>query len=172
VGEWPSLRVEDWSETRDALHLWAQVVGKVKMAKTPLVNHWWNVTFVVGPRGLSSGTVPDGDRIFQMDFDFIDSELRIGDVDGGTAAVALRPRSVADFYAETLEALGGLGIAVEIHTLPNELPDAVRFEADLRKRDYRPDQAFAFWRQLVQAHRVLSEFRAGFIGKVSPVHFF
>jgi Family of unknown function (DUF5996) len=172
MSSWPSLHVDDWTETRNALHLWTQVVGKIKLVKTPLVNHWWNVTFVVGPRGLSSGAVPDGDRIFQMDFDFVDSELQITDVDAGRAVVALRPMSVADFYLETLDALDRLGIRVEIHTTPNELPDVVPFEEDTRLRDYQPAQTATFHRQLVQAHRVLSQFRAGFIGKVSPVHFF
>jgi hypothetical protein len=130
------------------------------------------VTLVVTPRGLSSGAVPDGNRIFQMDFDFIDSELRIVDADGGTAVVALRPMAVADFYTETLEALADLGISVQINTLPNEIPNVIRFDADRGRRDYQPEQAATFWRQLVQAHRVLYEFRAGFVGKVSPVHFF
>jgi hypothetical protein len=166
------LRVEDWTETREALHLFTQVVGKVKLEKTPLVNHWWNVTFVVSPRGLTSGAVPDGTRLFQMDFDFIDSQLQITSVDGGWAEVALRPMSVADFYAETLQALADLGIQVNIHPMPNELPEVVPFDEDRRLREYRPEQARAFWLQLVQAHRVLSQFRAGFVGKVSPVHFF
>jgi hypothetical protein len=172
VGDWPSLRVDDWTETRDALHLWTQVIGKVKLAKTPMINHWWNVTFVVTPRGLSSGAVPDGYRLFQMDFDFIDSQLEITDINGRRAAVPLREMSVADFYAQTLEALAELDISVQIHPVPNELPEAVAFDEDRRVRDYQADQARMFWRQLVQAHRVLSEFRATFIGKVSPVHFF
>jgi hypothetical protein len=172
MSDWPSLRVEDWTETREALHLWTQVIGKVKLAKTPLVNHWWNVTFVVSPRGLSSGPVPDGNRIFQMDFDFIDSQLQIVHMDGARAGVPLEAMSVADFYAQTLKALADLGIAVQINTLPNEIPDVVRFATDRQIRRYQPDQAVTFWRQLVQAHRVLSEFRAGFVGKVSPVHFF
>jgi hypothetical protein len=172
MSTWPSLPVDDWTETRDALHLWTQIVGKVKLEKAPLVNHWWNVTFVVSPRGLSSGAVPDGNRIFQTDYDFIDSELRIVDVDGGTAVVALRPMAVADFYTETLEALADLGIAVQINTLPNEIPNVIPFDADHGRRDYQPEQAATFRRQLVQAHRVLSKFRAGFVGKVSPVHFF
>ena len=169
---WPALRVDDWTETRDALHLFTQVVGKVKLKKTPLVNHWWNVTLVVSPRGLSSGAVPDGTRLFQMDFDFIDSQLLITDIDGRRTEIALRPMSVADFYAETLQALADLDISVEIHAVPNEVPLAVPFDQDRRVRGYQPEQARAFWLQLVQAHRVLSQFRAGFVGKVSPVHFF
>jgi hypothetical protein len=172
VSAWPALRVKGWTETREALHLFTQVVGKVKLEKTPLVNHWWNVTFVVSPRGLTTGAVPDGTRLFQMDFDFIDSQLQITDIDGRRAAVALRPMSVADFYAETLKALADLDIRVKIHPVPNELPEVVPFDQDRRLRDYVPEQARTFWLQLVQAHRVLSQFRAGFVGKVSPVHFF
>lgn len=173
MSEWPSLRVDDWTETKDALHLWTQVIGKIKLAKTPLVNHWWNVTLVVTPAGLSSGAVPDGDRIFQMDFDFIDSQLRIVNLDGQHADVPLRSMAVADFYAETIAALARLDIAVEIWPVPVEIPgEVVAFDADQRIRSYQPEQALAFWRQLVHAHRVLSKFRAGFVGKDSPVHFF
>jgi hypothetical protein len=172
MSNWPALRVEDWTETRDALHLFTQIVGKIKLSKTPLLNHWWNVTFLVSPRGLTSGAIPHGAGLFQMDFDFIDSQLTITNIDGRRSEVALRPMSVADFYSETLEALADLAIQVEIHGSPNELPVAVPFDQDLRVRDYRPEHARAFWLQLVQAHRVLSQFRAGFVGKASPVHFF
>jgi hypothetical protein len=172
VSDWPSLRVEDWTSTRDALHLWTQVVGKVKVRYTPLVNHWWNVTLVITPTGLTSGAVPYGNRIFQIDFNFIDSELQVLNLAGERGAVPLRPMSVADFYAETLAALAALGIAVEINRVPNEIPDVIPFDEDHEIRDYRPEQALTFWHQLVQASRVLSEFRAGFLGKVSPVHFF
>lgn len=172
MSAWPSLRVEDWTETRHALHLFSQVVGKVKLKKTPLVNHWWNVTFQVTPRGLTSGPVPDGTRIFQMDFDFVDSQLQITSVDGSRAVVELRTMSVADFYAQTLRALADLDIAVEIYAVPNEIPDVVAFDQDCRVREYNSEHARTFWLQLVQAHRVLSSFRAGFVGKVSPVQFF
>jgi hypothetical protein len=172
VSAWPSLRVDDSTETRDALHLFNQVVGKVKLEKTPLVNHWWNATLLVSLRGLTSGAVPDGTRLFQMDFDFIDSQLQITSVDGSRAAVALRPMSVADFYAETLQALADLDIRVEINTTPNELPEVVPFDQDHRLREYRPEHAQTLWLQLAQAHRVRSQFRAGFIGKASPLHFF
>ena len=172
MSAWPHQRVEDWTETREALHLFTQVVGKIKLVKTPLLNHWWNVTLAVTPRGLSSAAVPDGTRIFQMDFDFIDSALQISSVDGRRASVAMRPMSVANFYRETLEALAHLDIAVRIHTLPNELPAVVAFDRDETVRDYRPEHARTFWLQLVQAHRVLSQFRSAFVGKASPVHFF
>jgi hypothetical protein len=172
MSDWPSLRVEDWTDTREALHLFSQVVGKVKLVKTPLINHWWNVTLHVTPRGLSTGSVPDGPRIFQIDFDFVDSLLRIESLDGDRADVALRPMSVADFYGETMAALTRLGIGADINPMPVERPEVVRFDADTAVRDYDREQAYTFWRQLVNAHRVMSEFRARFIGKVSPVHFF
>jgi hypothetical protein len=172
MNEWPRLRVADWTPTRDALHLWTQIVGKIKLELTPLVNHWWNVTFTVSPTGLSSGVVPYGNTIFQMDFNLIDSELGIVQADGRRAEVPLRAMSVADFYARTFAALGGLGIEVEINRIPNEIPNVIAFDADREVRDYRPEQARTFWYQLVQASRVLSKFRSGFVGKVSPVHFF
>jgi Family of unknown function (DUF5996) len=130
------------------------------------------VTFLVGPRGLTSGAIPDGTRIFQIDFDFIDSQLQITTVEGDRTELALRAMSVAEFYARTRDALARLGIAVEINPVPNEIPDAVAFDQDHRPRDYDAEQARTFWLQLEQAHRVLSQFRAGFVGKVSPVHFF
>jgi Family of unknown function (DUF5996) len=169
---WPSLRVEDWTATREALHLWTQVIGKIKLAKTPLVNHWWNVTFAVTPRGLSSGAIPDGGRIFQIEFDLIESQLEIASSDGERRAIALSPKSVADFYRETLETLASFGIDVQIRPMPVEMPDVIAFDADQQVRDYQPAHAQMFLLQLVQANRVLSEFRAGFVGKVSPVHFF
>lgn len=173
MSAWPSLRVDEWTETREALHLWTQVTGKIKLAKTPLVNHWWNVTFVVSPTGLSSGAVPDGDGLFQIDFDFIDSQLQIVNLDGQHANVPLRSMAVADFYAETLAALARLGVVAEIWPVPVEIPgEVIAFDADHRVRSYEPEQALTFWRQLVQANRVLAEFRAGFVGKDSPVHFF
>jgi hypothetical protein len=153
---------------RDALHLFSQVVGKVKLEKTPLVNHWWNVTLLVSPRGLTSGAVPDGTRLFQMDVDFIDSQLQIISVEGRRAEVALRSMSVADFYAETFQALADLDIWVEIRATPNDLLEALPFDQDQRLREYRPEHAQTVWLQLVQAHRVLSRFRAGFVGKASP----
>jgi hypothetical protein len=172
VSDWPSLRVEDWTETREALHLWTQVIGKIKLEKTPLVNHWWNVTFAVSPTGLSTGGIPDGEGLFQIDFDLLDSALRIVTLDGARSEVALRPMSVADFYAETLDALARVGIGARIHPVPVELPKVVPFDADHVVRNYDPEQARTFWRQLVQANRLMWEFRAGFIGKASPVHFF
>jgi hypothetical protein len=170
--EWPSLSVAEWTPTRDALHLWTQVVGKVKLAKTPLVNHWWNVTFLVTPRGLTTGAIPDGGRIFEMEFDMVAQRLTVIVLDGERRDVALRPMSVSAFYEETLEALRALGIAVEIRPVPVERETVVPFGEDRAVRDYRAEHARAFWLQLVQASRVMGEFRSSFRGKVSPVHFF
>jgi Family of unknown function (DUF5996) len=172
VNEWPSLRVEDWAETRDALHLWSQIVGKIKLAKTPLVNHWWNVTFLVAARGLTTGVIPDGARIFEMEFDMVHQRLHIVVLDGARRVVDLRAMSVAAFYEETLHALDDLGVEVDIYPVPVELEVAVPFAEDTRVRDYRPQDAHTFWLQLVQASRVMGDFRSGFVGKVSPVHFF
>jgi hypothetical protein len=169
---WPSLRVADWTATRETLHLWTQIVGKVRMAKAPMVNHWWHVTFVVSTRGLTTGAIPDGDRVFEMELDFVDQVLRIEVQGGERREVALAPKSVADFHAEVMAALEALGVAVTIWPVPVELEVAVPFAEDRAPRAYDPEQANAFWRQLVQATRVLSVFRGGFAGKVSPVHVF
>ncbi len=169
---WPSLRVDDWTETREALHLWSQVIGKIKLAKTPLINHWWNVTFHVTPRGLTTGSVPTGAGLFQIDFDFVESQLRVETLGGERAEVVLRPMSVAEFYAETMAALRKLGVEVTIYPVPVEREEVIAFDADTKIRHYDSAQAHSFWYQLVSAHRVMSNFRAGFVGKVSPVHFF
>jgi hypothetical protein len=169
---WPSLRVADWSDTRDALHLWSQVVGKIKLAKTPLINHWWNVTLAVTPRGLGTGAIPDRAGIFEIQFDMVDQRLRCVALGGAHRDVSLRPMSVATFYDETLEALGALGVDVEMRPVPVEIEVAIPFADDVRLRDYRPDQAHAFWLQLVNASRVMGLFRSRFLGKVSPIHFF
>jgi hypothetical protein len=172
VSNWPSLRVEDWTETRDALHLFTQIAGKVKLAKTPLVNHWWNVTFQVGPRGLDSGAIPDSGRIFSLAFDFVDSVFRVELLGGEQREIALAPTSVANFFGAVTGALDELGIAVPIHPVPTEIAEVIPFGEDTRRRAYDPAAAGVFWRQLVQASRVMERFRAGFTGKVSPVHFF
>jgi hypothetical protein len=169
---WPALRVADWTETRNALHLWTQIVGKVRMAKAPMVNHWWHVTFAVTPRGLTTGAIPDGDRYFEMTFDFVDQVLRIEVQGGERREIPLAPSSVAAFYAATMTALSELAIDVEIWPVPVEIEHVTPFADDVEPRDYDPEQARLFWLQLVQASRVLSIFRGRFAGKVSPVHFF
>jgi hypothetical protein len=169
---WPSLRVADWTETREALHLFTQIVGKIKLVKTPLVNHWWNVTLHVSLRGLTTGPIPDGDRIFEIEFDFLSGRLRVQAMGGEHSQFELRSMSVAEFYGETMRALGELGISAPINPVPVELEHVVAFPQDTEPREYRSDAALLFWGQLVQASRVMSEFRARFVGKVSPVHFF
>jgi hypothetical protein len=170
--DWPALRVADWAATRDTLQLWTQIAGKVRMAKAPMVNHWWHVTFAVGPRGLTTGAIPDGRRYFELAFDFVDQVLRIEVQGGDRREIALEPRSVASFYAATMAALRELGIDVEIWPVPVELENVIPFEEDTEPREYDAEAARTFWLQLVQASRVLSIFRGRFAGKVSPVHLF
>jgi len=169
---WPALPLAEWQETYATLHMWTQVVGKIHLAQTPLVNHWWNVPLYVSARGLTTSALPYGTRAFEIDFDFIAHELVIKCDDGTTQTVALAPRSVADFYQAVMSALGALGIEVQIWTTPVEVPDPIPFEQDTQHAAYDPTYANRFWRILVQADRVFKEFRARFIGKCSPVHFF
>lgn len=169
---WPALRVSDWTPTRDTLHMWTQIVGKIRLTQSPLLNHWWQVTLYVSPRGLTTSSIPYRNRLFDMEFDFIDHVLSIRTSDGGLRTVALAPRSVAEFYAETIDALAQLGIEATISARPNEVDPAIPFAEDHQHASYDPKAAHLFWRQLVQAHRVINEFRSRFIGKVSPVHFF
>ena len=169
---WPSLRVQDWTPTRETLHMWTQIVGKIRLAHMPLINHWWQVTFYVSPRGLTTGAIPYGTAVFDMEFDFIDHVLAIRHSDGSVRSVSLAPKSVAQFYGETLSALDSLGIASHIVGHPNEVDPAIPFADDYQHANYDSDAARMFWQQLVQANRVSGEFRASFVGKVSPVHFF
>lgn len=170
---WPALRVDDWTETRETLHRWMQVVGKVRLAQAPMVNHWWQVTLYVTPRGLTTSAMPSGDGgTFEIEFDFCAHQLRITVEGGAQREIALEPKSVATFYAEVLDALGSLGLAIRIWPVPVEIEDAVPFDQDTAHASYDPVAAQLFWRQLVQADRVMTAFRAGFGGKVSPVHFF
>ena len=170
--QWPALRVEDWTATRDTLHMWLQIVGKLRLAKAPMVNHWWQVPLYVTPRGLTTAAVPHGPKIFEIEFDFCVHELHV-DVEGGERRiVALEPKSVARFYEETIGALQELGIDVSINTTPVELERVIPFERDEEHASYDPGHAELFWRQLVQTDRVMKHFRSRFIGKVSPVHLF
>ncbi len=170
---WPALRVEDWTATRETLHRWTQVIGKIRLAQAPMVNHWWQVTLYVTPRGLTTSAMPSGDgSTFEIEFDFCVHRLRITVEGGMQRELALEPKSVAAFYAEVEEALASLGLAVRIWPVPVEIEDAVPFDQDTAHASYDPVAAQLFWRQLVQADRVLTAFRARFGGKVSPVHFF
>jgi Family of unknown function (DUF5996) len=169
---WPNLPLSAWSDTCETLHRWTQVVGKVRMALTPLVNHWWNVTLYVTSRGLTTSPIPHGVRTFEIAFDFLDHRLSIATSDGMAEHLDLAAMSVADFYAELMARLRRLGIEVHIWTMPSEIANAVPFEQDRAHAQYDPDAAQRFWRALVQSDRVLQTFRSRFIGKVSPVHFF
>src|SRR5690349_20292213 len=170
VGAWPELT--EWADTRDTLHMWTQVVGKVRMALTPMVNHWWHVTLYVSARGLTTSLMPAGGRGVEMEFDFVGHVLAIRTADGDARTVALEPRTVANFYAETMASLHDLGVDVTIIPRPQEVVTAIPFADDEVHRSYDSDSANRFWRALVDSHRVMTEFRSGFIGKVSPVHFF
>jgi hypothetical protein len=169
---WPDLPFAAWSDTCDTLQLWTQVVGKVRIAATPLVNHWWNATFRVTSRGLAMRATPYSGGTFDVVFDFVDHRLRIVISDGRAESFALKPMAVADFYAEFMQQLRRVGIDVQIWTMPSEIENAVPFDRDRAHAQYDPVYAQKFWRALVQANRVMNEFRACFIGKVSPVHFF
>jgi hypothetical protein len=169
---WPDLPLSAWSETCEALHRWTQIAGKVRLASTPLVNHWWNVTLHVNSRGLAAPANICHGRSFDIDFDFIEHRVRIATSDGRAETFALQPMSVADFYAEFMQRLRRLDIDVSIWTMPSEIANAVPFDRDRGHAQYDPEYVSRFREVLVQAARVLNEFRARFIGKVSPVHFF
>jgi hypothetical protein len=169
---WPLLDYPAWADTCATLHLWTQVVGKVRLALTPLVNHWWNIPLYVTARGLTTSAMPCHAGTLQIDFDFIDHQLILRMSDGRTERVALAPRTVADFYAEVMQRLRALGVDVRIWTMPSEIPGAIPFEADHVHKSYDAAAANLFWRQLAEVARVFEIFRARFIGKSSPVHFF
>jgi hypothetical protein len=170
--DWPELPLSEWADTCATLHLWTQVVGKIRLAHAPMVNHWWQVPLYVTSRGLTTSPIPYAARSFQIDFDFIDHRLEIRCSDGAIATVVLSARSVADFYGEVMDRLRELGLETRIWTMPVEIPDAVPFEQDRDHASYDPDYAHRFWRILVHVDRVCTRFRSGFLGKVSPVHFF
>jgi hypothetical protein len=169
---WPALPLEAWQDTCATLHLWTQIVGKVRLAQAPMLNHWWQVPFYVTTRGLTTSPIPYGDVSFDVCFDFLDHQLRVQTSDDDTRTLALAPRSVADFFREFMAALHALGLEVQIRTLPVEVQDPIPFDEDDTHRSYDPEYAQRFWRILARADRVLQVFRSGFLGKSSPVHFF
>lgn len=169
---WPELTLSQWEGTRETLHLWTQIVGKVRLALEPMVNHWWQVPFYVSARGLTTSLMHQGGRGLEMQFDFLDQRLDLWTTDGLTSRVALEPGSVAGFYAATMAALAEVGFSVPIFARPVEIAQAIPFPEDTDPRPYDPDAARRFWLALVQASRVMRIFRARYIGKVSPVHFF
>jgi hypothetical protein len=170
--EWPALPYQAWKDTCATLHLWTQIVGKVRLALTPWLNHSWHVTLYVTPHGFTTSPIPYDGATFQIDFDFIDHALLVSSSNGRDRRLPLVAMPVADFHDRLMAALAELGIRVQIHGSPNELPDPIPFRADREHAAYDPDAAQRFWRVLVQADWVLKQFRTGFLGKVSPVHFF
>ncbi len=169
---WPALPFIGWQDTCATLHMWTQVVGKIRLALEPMVNHWWQVPLYVTASGLTTSPIPYKSRSFQIDFDFCRHVLVITTSDPLRMEFALAPYSVAEFYERVMRALRDLGIEVKIWTMPVEVADAVPFEQDHDHKSYDADAAQRFWRVLVQTDRVMKQFRAGFTGKVSPVHFF
>ncbi len=172
ASSWPELPLAAWQDTYSTLHMWTQIVGKVRLALTPKVNHWWEVALYVTARGLASSAIPYGDRVFDVEFDFIDHTLDIRTSWGTSKTIALKPRSVAEFYSEFMSALESLGIAVKIWTMPQEVPNPIRFELDTQHASYDPEYAHRFWQILISSHNIFYQFRTRFIGKDSPVHFF
>jgi hypothetical protein len=169
---WPSLPLAEWQDTCATLHMWTQIVGKVRLALSPLVNHWWEVPFYVSARGLSTSVIPYQGEVFEICFDFIEHKLEIKTSWGETRMLPLVPSTVADFYRKFMDTLGSAGIDVKIWPMPVEIPNPIRFDQDHTHATYDPEYAHRFWRILVTVDTILKEFRAGFIGKDSPVHFF
>ena len=169
---WPELPLSEWKDTLATVHMWTQVVGKIRLKLTPLVNHWWNVPLYVTARGLTTSGMPYNDRLLQISFDFIDHLIVIETTEGSTKTINLQHCSVAEFYQETMAALESLKMPVTIWTTPVEVPDRIPFEEDQKHATYDPEYMQRCWQILVQTNRVLTKFRSRFIGKVSPVHFF
>jgi hypothetical protein len=172
VEVWPSLPLEEWKDTYATLHMWTQIVGKIRLTLSPPLNHFWQVPLYVTSRGLTTSPIPYQSRSFEIDFDFIDHNLLINTSDGERKIIPLVPRSVADFYQELMAALRSSGIEVKIRAIPDEVQNPIPFAEDNEHASYDAEYANRFWRILVQAKRVFEEFRARFIGKCSPVHFF
>jgi hypothetical protein len=168
---WPRLSLEEWSATQATLHRWTQIVGKTRLALSPMQNHWWQVALYVTARGLTTSPIPSGGETFEIDFDFIDHALMIRTNEGETGIVPLVARTVADFYADYMSVLRSLGIDLTISPRPVELADTTPFPDDSAHASYEPDAAQRCWQVLVHADRALKEFRGKFMGKSSPSHF-
>ena len=169
---WPALPLKEWEPTRATLHMWVQMVGKVRIALSPLINHWWDATLYVNNSGLTTSLIPYGQRAFEIQFDFQRHILEIRTCDGMSRAIELAPKSVAQFYQEFMSALASLGIDVKIWPMPVEIPNPIRFDQDRIHASYDPEYVNRFWRGLVSVDFVFKEFRSRFIGKSSPVHLF
>jgi hypothetical protein len=170
--KWPELPWAHWAETASTLQLWTQIIGKIRLALAPRINHWWHITLYPTCRGLTTSPMPYGDRMVQIDFDFINHQLLFQTDEGITESITLEPMPVADFYAKVMDKMTHIDMPVKIRTLPCEIPDPIPFEQDDTHKAYDPEYATRFWTILLEAERVFTEFRSGFIGKVSPVHFF
>ena len=173
MDRWPQLRYDDWKDTLQTLHMWMQIVGKIRLRQEPLINHWWNVALYVTQRGLTTSVMPYRDgRSFGIQFDFLEHALHVNDCDGLSARLLLQPMTVAEFYRQLMEALATLDVYVRISGKPNEVVDPIPFEVDTVHRSYDRRYVDRFFRSLLQADRLCKEFRAGFLGKASPVQFF
>lgn len=170
--QWPELPLEAWKDTQATLHMWMQVVGKVRLALSPRVNHWWEVPLYVNATGLTTSAIPYRDRIFEVQFNFIEHQLLIRTSNGQQRTLALRPLAVADFYHEVMDSLRSLGIEVHIWPMPVEIPNPVRFDLDHEHASYDPEYAHRFWTILTRLVPIFFEFRGRFLGKHSPIHFF
>jgi len=169
---WPSLAYPDWADTCATLHMWTQIIGKIRLVQTPWWNHSWHVPLYVTARGLTTSSIPHGRRHFDMEFDFIDHRLAIRVSDGATRELALQPRTVADFYTKVMRSLQELDLPVRINEVPNEVPEPLRFSEDSLHKSYDPEAATRFWQVLLHTDRVFKRFQSSFLGKSSPVHFF
>jgi Family of unknown function (DUF5996) len=169
---WPPLPLAEWADTYVTLHMWTQVVGKIRLALTPLTNHWWNVTLYPTARGLTTSPMPYRDRSVEIAFDFIDHTLTIEMSDGRRETIALQPQSVASFYRKVMATLGGLGVEVRIWPMPVEVASPIRLDQDEQHASYDRESANRWWRATLSAATVMNEFRSRFLGKSSPVHFF
>ena len=169
---WPDLPYSTWRETAATLQLWAQIIGKIRLAVTPWVNHGWQVPLYVAARGLGTSPIPMGNEIFEIEFDFVGHRLLVRTSRGDERALRLEPQTVADFYHAVIELLNGIGMVVAINEMPNEVANPIRFSQDRTHAAYDASAAHRFWRALVQVDRLFKLFRSGFLGKTSPVHFF
>ena len=169
---WPELKYEAWKDTYQTVHMWAQIVGKIALAQAPPINHSWGIAFRVTPRGLTTLTLPHGDRSFTIEFDFIDHALVIRTSDGAVRSLPLGPRTVADVYRDLMDSLRAMALPVKIWPVAVEVPTPIRLDQDTADRSYDPEYIQRFWRILVRLDRILNDARTAFLGKCSPVHFF
>ena len=169
---WPELKWANWSKTADTLHMWTQIVGKTRLALSPLQAHWWNVPLYVNARGLSTSAMPYGKELLEIEFDFVSHDLRFRVSNGAILSTPLRAQSVAEFFSEYQRSLAAIGVAVKIHPVPVEIKDPIPFAEDTQHADYDCESANRFWRALVRSDQIFQQFSSGFLGKINPVHFF